>query len=56
MSCCHPAASPTPETAPFTKKGRPPLTRNSKRQPQWAMFSFIVNVMRLIFTLFCPWD
>lgn len=30
------------------------MTRR-KRQPPWAMLSFLVNLMRLIFTLICPW-
>jgi hypothetical protein len=31
------------------------MTRK-KRQPPWPMFSFIVNAMRLIYTLMHPWD
>lgn len=30
------------------------MTR-SRRQPPWAMLGFIVNVLRLIYTLICPW-
>jgi hypothetical protein len=32
------------------------MTKHAKRQPPWAMFTFFVNVLRLILTaLHCHW-